>query len=59
MFGECKTKEEYLQKLNKWADAHLALTKKDKGIDDTKNIVKKGRDVLPESIKLQKEDSEE
>ena len=59
LFGECKTKEEYLQKLNKWADAHLALTKKDKGIDDTKNIVKKGRDVLPESIKLQKEDSEE
>ena len=49
------SKDEYLNLLNEWADEHLLSTVKDAGYADEANIISRGRDVLPECIRLPRE----
>lgn len=50
LMEESKTKEEYLQKLNKWADKHLVSVKKDSDRNKKENIVARRRKVLPDIL---------
>ncbi len=55
LFNANGNNDDYLRSLNEWADSHLISTIKDGGYSNEENIVARGRDVLPECIRLPRE----